>query len=205
MSTPDLATRQRADSWTETTPGRPAPAAAVNSSRMSILKRASAYSPFGFVRGSSPPKFEYEGAAVPVSLAVDSVQFPSLPSDPSAKHAARAAATPHESLSAPSLQLLGGNQEEDTLDGDDDDDDGGPVASDPVVAAAASRLVPQPRLAQRAESTMSFQSRYSAYEDADDDDASGDSNDGDDDEDDYDIDQETLDIMQVMEQLQLLQ
>ncbi|KAJ1731208.1 lipin Ned1 [Coemansia biformis] len=231
MSTPELVGRQRADSWTATTPVQPA--AGNTGGRMSILRKATAFSPFGFVRGSSPPKFEYESAASTVTIAAtpagDGVLFPQLPGDsspPVPNHApdgTESVATmsfefSHIRVSSPGEMPLrheeGHGPELHVLDDDgDDDDDGDPVASDPAVAAAATRLVPQvrptihradsqddPSSVQRTESNMSLQSRgYSGYErDA----GSDDSNDGDDDD---DIDQETLAIMQDMEQLQRLQ
>ncbi|KAJ2167932.1 lipin Ned1 [Coemansia sp. RSA 353] len=205
-SSPDLLARQRADSWsTSAAPGstpEPAPTNTASSGRMSILKKATAFSPFSLVRAGASssvqsrpaPKFEYSNintvdlAATQAFDAVDQLSPASASASPRSE--------PSQSL--PKSFDLGQMDKPDIAEPTDDVDEE-PI-EDPDVAAAASRLVPQvdvlrrsdsgrPGASIRVNSTASFLSQYSEeYED----------------EDDEDIDQETLAIMHDMEEVQRL-
>ncbi|KAJ2647555.1 lipin Ned1 [Coemansia sp. RSA 1250] len=212
LSTPDLLARQRSDSWSIGSP-TPLPASfseaatiidatskLSNSSntgsggRMSILKKATAFSPFSLVRGSSPsvqsqpaPKFTFERSNTVNKMAADQNASSKVSEDSSNAEPTH--------LSPQSIEK----------------DDDLVVAEDPAIAEAASRLVPQvgslhransnngrpPAASMRVNSSVSFQSQYS-----EDYPLSVMSNE--DDEDDEDIDQETLAIMYDMEEVQRL-
>ncbi|KAJ2355475.1 lipin Ned1 [Coemansia erecta] len=225
-SSPDLLARQRADSWSTSaatitpdtisidTTNSQIPVPPTSGSRMSILKKATAFSPFSLVRGnvsaSTPvqsqpaPKFEYERSdtilemAAVGNLADGSEQFPTLPLSSSPRS---------EPSKSPPVMFdfshVSQNGTVDRGDSDEDDeyDDEDESIKDPEVAAAASRLVPQIDALRRSDSgrpvdaskrvnsTTSFQSQFSEeYED----------------EDDEEIDQETLAIMHDMEEVQRL-
>ncbi|KAJ2843321.1 lipin Ned1, partial [Coemansia brasiliensis] len=228
LSSPDLLARQRSDSWSTGTAASPTPlpasfsdAAAIidatskapsssssnttgSGGRMSILKKATAFSPFSLVRGSSPPvksqpapKFTFERSNTVNQMVADqnasSLSKTPSPSVPSTADSSNTEPTSISSLSA------------------EKDNDDIIVSEDPAIAEAASRLVPQigslhrtnsknsqpPAASMRVNSSMSFQSQYS-----EDYPLSVMSNE--DDEDDEDIDQETLAIMYDMEEVQRL-
>ncbi|KAJ2452633.1 lipin Ned1 [Coemansia sp. RSA 2336] len=209
LSTPDLLARQRSDSWSIGSPtplpasfseatgiidaaSKP-PSSNTGGGRMSILKKATAFSPFSLVRGSSPP---VQSQPAP-KFAVERGNAAKTTADQNAS-----AKVPENSTDVEPPRLSSQSTEK---------DDDLVVAEDPTIAEAASRLVPQigslhransnsgrpPAASMRVNSSVSFQSQYS-----EDYPLSVMSNE--DDEDDEDIDQETLAIMYDMEEVQRL-